>query len=265
MCTRGKRTGDIRRGGLLGALALLVVVGLGVTGAMAGETTLQRIKRTGKMVVGNSGVYPPFEFKEAGELVGYDIDLTHVIARKLGVKPEIVVVEFKGIIPALKSGRVDILISGMTYTEGRAKEMAYSESYYNTAMAIATRKDDARVSKKDDLAGKLVGAEMGSTGEREARSVKGVKEVKTYDTPMLAMRDLEIGRLDAVISTRPVIQYMISRSFPKSRIASSYNEGFVGINTRLEDQDFLQEINRILRELKQSGELQALQRKWFGQ
>ncbi len=246
-------------------LIAVLAGGLGLAAAAeAAETTLQKIQRTGKVVVGNSGVYPPFEFKEGGELVGFDIDLAHLIAKRLGAKPEFVVIEFKGIIPSLKSGRVDALITGMTYTEGRAQEMAFSDPYYDTAMAIAVKKG-AAIRRKEELRGRVVGAEMGTTGEREARSVEGVKEVKTYDTPMLAMRDLEIGRLDAVISTLPPLQYLIFRNFPGVEIAATYNKGYVGINTRKEDADLLAAINGALRELKQSGELAALGKKWFGQ
>lgn len=241
-----------------------LLLGMSVGSAVAAETTLERIKRTGKMVVGNSGVYPPFEFKEGGELVGFDIDLGNLIGRRLGVKPEFVVVEFKGIIASLKSGRVDVLISGITYTEDRAKEIAFSDPYYDTAMAIAVKKGTAAITGKADLRGRVVGAEMGTTGEREARSVEGAKEVKTYDTPMLAMRDLEIGRLDAVISTLPPLQYLIFRNFPGLDIGATYNKGFVGITTRKEDADLLAAINAALRDIKQSGEMAALHKKWFG-
>lgn len=245
-------------------LTTLLLLAMCVGSAEAAETTLEKIRRTGKMVVGNSGVYPPFEFKEGGELVGFDIDLTHLIAKRLDVKPEFVVVEFKGIIASLKSGRVDLLITGMTYTEDRAKEIAFSEPYYDTAMAIAVKKGAAGIRSKAELRGRVVGAEMGTTGEREARSVEGVKEVKTYDTPMLAMRDLEIGRLDAVISTLPPLQYLIFKNFPGLDIGATYNKGFVGITTRKEDTDLLAAINAALRDFKQSGELAALSKKWFG-
>lgn len=228
------------------------------------ETTLEKIKRTGEIVVGNSGVYPPFEFKEGGELVGFDIDLTHLIARELGVKPKFVVIDFKGIIPALKSSKVDVLITAMTYRESRAEQIAFSESYYDTATAIAVRKGRTDIQKKEDLAGKIVGVELGTTGEREARSVEGVKEIKTYDTLMLAMRDLQIGRVDAVVSTLPPLQYLMHRNYPDLEVAVTYQKGWVGINTRKEDQDLLAEINRILRKLKESGELKALHEKWFG-
>lgn len=242
----------------------VLLLGMSLGSAEAAETTLEKIKRAGKMVVGNSGVYPPFGFKEGGELVGFDVDVAHLIGKRLGAKPEFVVIEFKGIIPSLKSGRVDLLITGMTYTEDRAKEISFSDPYYDTAMAIAVKKGKAAIQSKADLRGWVVGAEMGTTGEREARSVEGVKEVKTYDTPMLAMRDLEIGRLDAVISTLPPLQYLIFKNFSGLDIGATYNKGFVGINTRKEDADLLAAINAALRDIKQSGEVAALNKKWFG-
>ncbi len=232
---------------------------------LAHADALDRIKAAGEVKIANSGVYPPFEFKEGNTLVGFDIDLSNLVARELGVKANISVVDFKGLIPALKSGKADLLISAMTHTPARAEQVAFSDSYYDTAVAIAVRDDRTNLKAKDQLADLILGAELGTTGEREARSVNGVKEVKTYDTLMLALRDLEIGRIDGIISNLPPLQYLIHKNFKRVRVTGTYDAGWVGINVSQDEKALLAEVNRILAKLKSNGELNALKVKWFGE
>lgn len=236
-----------------------------VTAETAAADSLERIKKAGIIKIVNSGVYPPFEFKEGDKLVGFDVDLAHLVARELGVKADVSVVDFKGLIPALKSGKADLLVSALTYTPARAEQVAFSDPYYETAVAIAIRNDKPVVPSKEKLGGLTVGAELGTTGEREARSVTSVKEVKTYDTLMLALRDLEIGRVDAIISNSPPLQYLIHKNFKRTKISGTYNAGWVGINARLEDKELIAEINTILKKLKSNGELKQITVKWFGE
>jgi polar amino acid transport system substrate-binding protein len=245
--------------------AFLVILTLALAApAVADEDTLARIKHDGVMHISNSGVYPPFESMENGKLVGFDIDLSNLIAADLGVKADIQVVDFKGLIPALKSGKTDMLITALTYTEERARQVAFSKPYYPTAMAITVRKSEAGIASKDALRGKKLGAEMGSTGDKEARAVPDA-DTKTYDTLMLAMKDLEIGRLDAVISTLPPVQYLIHRNFQDLKVSYRYNEGYVAIAMRPEDRRLLAAIDQALDHLKSSGKMRELEIKWFGE
>jgi len=251
---------------MLASIVVLIGV-LTFVSPVAAQDALDRIRKDGVLKIANSGVYPPFEFKEGDKLVGFDVDLAELVAREMGVKPEISVIDFKGLIPSLKSGKVDLLISAITHTPARAEQVAFSKPYYETAIAVAVRGDRmsvASVKSKDDLSGLVLGAELGTTGEREARAVKGVKEVKTYDTLMLALRDLEIGRIDAIISTLPTLQYLIHRNFKKTQVVAKYNAGWVGINVKPEETRLLDEVNRIVEKLQQSGELDNLKMKWFG-
>lgn len=268
---RGKEEGTminrVQRA-LLGRLlvvAMTVAAALSATSGSSGaETTVEKIQRRGEIVIGTSGVYPPFEYVEAGRLVGFDIDLGEMIARKLGVKANFVKIEWKGIIAALKSGRADILITAMTKTPDRAQQIAFSVPYYTTAMAVLVRKDNATIKSREDLKGRVLGAEQGSRGEVEAKSV-GAKEVKIYDSVMLAFKDLEIGRVEAVTEMLPASMYLIARQYKDLKVAASYNEGVVGVNTRLEDEALLAAINRAIEELKAEGQLDELHKKWFGE
>ena len=103
------------------ACATLIVCLFGMAVASA-ETTLQKIKRTGVMTAANTFSYPPFGFIEDGKQVGFDVDLGKEIAGRMGVKLTFEAIDFRGIIAALTSGRVDLLITGMVYTPDRATD-----------------------------------------------------------------------------------------------------------------------------------------------
>ena len=248
----------------IAAVAAAGIVALSLCSPAAAQDALERIKREGVLRVSNSGVYPPFESMEDGKLVGFDIDLSNLIAKHLGVRADIQVVDFKGLVPTLKSGKTDVLITGMTYTPERAQQLAFSKPYYPTAMAVIMRDNPKPLSTKDELQGKNIGAEMGTTGDREARSVSGAN-VKTYDTLMLAMKDLQNGRLDAVISTLPPATYLINRNFKNLKVNYRYSEGYVAIAMRPEDRTLVAAVDQALEALKSSGQLRELEIRWFGE
>ncbi|MFN6991886.1 MAG: transporter substrate-binding domain-containing protein, partial [Fervidobacterium sp.] len=111
--------------------------------------SLAEIKKRGKLLVGTEPTFPPFEFvDEKNQVVGFDIDIANELAKRLGVKVEIVNLPFDSLIPALQQGKVDIIIAGMTITEERAKVVDFSKPYFEANQAIVVRKDGKFEPKK---------------------------------------------------------------------------------------------------------------------
>jgi polar amino acid transport system substrate-binding protein len=228
----------------------------------AAQDTLEKIKKAGVMVVGTSAAYAPFEYREAGKLVGFDVDMGEEIARRMGVKIQWVEIDFKGIVAGLRSKRVDLLITALTKTPERAEQIEFSTPYYNAGVGAA-RKAGAAINKPGDLDGKVVGVQIGSSGERYVRGqLKGVKEVKSYDTILLALKDLEIGRVDAVVNPLPSIKYNM-KGLKGLETTGIWSDSDVGINTRKEDTALMAELNKQLADLKKEGFLDKLDKKWF--
>src|SRR5215472_2742545 len=123
------------------------------------ETTLEKIKRTGVMTSANTFSYPPFGFIEDGKQVGFDVDLGNEIARRMGVKLVFEAVDFRGIIAALTSGRVDVLITGMVYTPDRAERIDFSEAYFDGGVAAAFQSNKP-ITNPDDVIGRRIGVEL---------------------------------------------------------------------------------------------------------
>ncbi|PMQ00741.1 MAG: basic amino acid ABC transporter substrate-binding protein [Dictyoglomus sp. NZ13-RE01] len=228
---------------------------------------VERIKKAGVLKVGSDVAYAPFEFMEGDKPVGFDIDLAQEIANALGVKLEVINTPFDGIIAALKAKKFDIIMSAMTITEERKKEISFSKPYFDSGQIIAIRANDTSIKSEKDLKGKIVGVQLGTTGEISARKLKdslGIKEIRSYETIPEAFMDLELGRVDAVINDMPVSLYY-AKNNPKIKcIGKPFTIERYGIAMRKEDTDLLIKINLILDQLKKNGKYDEIYKKWFG-
>lgn len=228
------------------------------------QTTLDSVREAGVMTAGSSAAYPPFEYVENGELVGFDVDLAGELGKRMGVEIEFQKIDFKGIIAALQSGRVDSLITALTKTPERAERIAFSVPYYDAGIGAIVGKDSG-ITAPDDLAGKTVGVQLGSSGERYVRQDLGDKvgDIKTYDSIVLAINDLKNGRVDAVVNPLPVLSFNL-KGDPDFTTTPVWSSRVVGINTRLEDTELMAEIDKHLTAMKDDGFLDELAVKWFG-
>jgi len=232
---------------------------------------IEKIKEKGYIVVGTSADFPPFEMvDEKGEIVGLDIDIAKKIAEKLGVKLVIRDIKFEGLIPALLSGDVDLVIAGMTITEERAKAVDFSIPYFEADQAVIVLKDRTDINSVEDLAGKKIGVQEGTTGDfwvTDNLVKKGkVKEedVKRYGKFTVALLELKKGGIDAVVMDKPAAEmYVKLDNSLKVAVVIKTGEKY-GIAVKKGNKDLLDLINKVLEELIKSGEMEKLIKKWFG-
>jgi polar amino acid transport system substrate-binding protein len=229
--------------------------------------TLARARAAGVLVVGNGGAFPPFEFIENGRLAGFDVELGEELGKRMGLRIEWRVIAFAGIIAALTSARVDCLITAMTWTQERAERIAFSTPYYRSGIAAAYR-PGLNIDRPEDLAGRVVGVQVGTSGERFVRELTAnqPREIRTYNEFPLALQDLVVGRVEAVVNTQPVLRWNIARN-ARVRLGVSpvWDARDVGINTRLADTALMAEINRHLAAMQADGFLHGLDTRWFAQ
>jgi ABC-type amino acid transport substrate-binding protein len=250
---------------LLGAAAVAAAVLIGGGSGASAETTLEKIKKAGVMTAGNSGSYPPFEVMQGDKLVGFDVDMADEIGKRIGgVKVKFEVIDFKAMVAALTSSRVDTLITALTYTPERAERIAFSTPYYDAGIGALIH-PDSNIKTPEDLVGKVVGVQLGSSGDAFVREKLGtkVKELRTYDTILLAVKDLENKRVAAVVNPIPVLRYN-GRNARGLVTTPVWDRRVVGINTRKEDTDLLAEINKHIEAMQKDGTFKKLDDKWFG-
>jgi ABC-type amino acid transport substrate-binding protein len=171
---------------LLG-LALLAPVGGEAAGVLDKDVIL----------VGTEATYPPFEYRnEKNEVVGYDIDVVEAIAKHLGKKVEIVDMSFDGLIPALMTGKVDLVAAGMTNTEERRKKVNFSSVYYDIENAFVVRADDSSIMKLDDLKGKIATVQIGTAQDTFITNTGLPAEIKRFQKNDDALMEIKVGRGD---------------------------------------------------------------------
>lgn len=252
-------------------LAALVFGGTACGGAApdaGGSPTLRQIQQRGELRVGLEAGYMPFEMLDkSGELIGFDVDLARLMARKLGVKLKLVNQAWDGIIPALLTGKFDVLMGGMTITEERAQRVDFCDPYLTIGQtALLNRKSAARVKDYRDLnsAGFTVLSKLGTTGEIAARKTFPRAQIRTFELEADAAIEVRNGRADAFIYDLPFNAVM----------AAQYPDGLVHLKEpftredlawaiRQNDPAFRAWLNEFLAGLKADGTYQALYRKWF--
>jgi polar amino acid transport system substrate-binding protein len=216
------------------------------------------------LVVGTSADNNPLEFVKGGEIVGFDIDLINEIARHLGKTVKIKNMNFQGLIPALHSGDVELLIAGLSATEKRKESLDFSISYERSSMSILT-KDGFQISSLQDLQGKILGAQMGSAWYQYAAGLQ--KEftdlkIKALGNNLLLVQELALGNIDAlIVETCQVDKYKnINENFNSFELEDS--KSFLSIvfpkRSGLKD-----EVDKVISELKDNGYIAFLEEKWF--
>lgn len=237
-----------------------------LAGGNAFASTLEEIKARGQLIIGTDATYPPMEFHdEKGEIVGFDIDLGKAIAKELGVKAVFVDTAWDGIFPALDAKKFDIIMSSTSITEERLKTKAMSDPYYVTSQAIAVKKGNVSIKEPEDLVGKVVAVQIGTTGDLAVSEIEGVK-IKRFDTIDKAYMEVMNGRADAVVNDLSEVSYRM-KILPHMEIVATFREGEekYGVTLRKEDTDLLEAVNQALKKLKESGEYDEIYEKWFGE
>jgi His/Glu/Gln/Arg/opine family amino acid ABC transporter permease subunit len=227
--------------------------------------TLDDVKSSGLLAVGTDATYPPFEYADdqTREIVGFDIDLMKAIADELGVEVEFTVVPFDGIISGLNSGKYDALISAMTITPERAQAVQFSEPYYDAGQSIAVPIENETIKSIDDLTGKRIGAQLGTTGEMMAKQIPGAT-VKSFDNIGETFRDMANGNLDAIINDKPVSQRIIMARGKAKLVGPALNTERYGIAVREGEIRLKKAIDEALIELKSNGIYAKINEIWFG-
>jgi len=225
-------------------------------------TKIEKIKNTGKIVVGTSADYPPYEFhllnSKEEEIVGLDIDIAEVIAEKLGVKLEIKDITFSKLIDTLDSEEVDIVIAGLTPTEKRKKVVDFSEVYYQAIQNMLIRVEDTeKITCIADLRGKKVGTQKGSIQEDIARNKISGAEFIEKGTINELIIDLKNGDIDAIIVEKPVAESYVLRNKSLINIECKAEEDVLGsaIAVKKGNSALLNKINEILQDLKKEHKI----------
>lgn len=233
-----------------------------------GEASLlDEIKARGYMVFATDGAYPPMEFpnpENPSELIGFDIDLGKAIAEKLGVEYRVEVAEWEGLLGGLEARRFDAVMSSMNITEERQKSADFVQYLEMGQMIVVPKGNPDGIQSLDDLKGKVIAVQIGTTNEQVARGIEGAT-VKTFQNFPDALQEVAAGRADATILDEPVARYYANIEGDKYEyVGVPFETAPVGIAVPKGEDELVQAIQQALDELKQDGTYDRIYTKWFG-
>lgn len=246
------------------AAALSVSCSKGSSDSQAAGEETQAKK---KIIIASDCTWPPMEMvDENKDIVGYDIDLIKMVAEKGGFEIEIRNTAWDGIFAGLANGEYDAVISSVTITDKRKQTMDFSEPYINAGQILIVQSSTNGVTKLDDLNGKTVGAQIGTTGAIEVAKYDGIT-AKTYDEIGLAVEDLANGNIDAVVCDTPVAaNYVLQTEKYKSKLkitGEPFTDEFYGIAVKKGNSEVLDMINAGLKKVIADGKNKELETKWL--
>lgn len=220
-----------------------------------------KIKENGKLVVGLSADYAPYEFhimKDGkDQIVGFDIDIAKEIAKDMDVDLEIKEMDFGAIVQSVKSGAIDLGISGITPDEKRKEAVDFSDIYYEADQGILINKNNKDSIKGiEDLKGKKVGAQIGSIQAEIANGIEGA-DVKLLDNVNTLILELKTGKLDALIVELPVakIATEVNEELATADNSIKNSEGGSAIAIQKGNKDLVDQVNATIKKLKDDGNM----------
>ena len=210
--------------------------------------------------VGTEAQFPPFEIvDDGGNVIGFDVDLMDAIAEDKVIYQD---QDFSGLIPALQTGNIDIIASGMTIRPDREEQVDFSEPYINAGLAIAVAVANEDIQGVDDLQGKTVAVQTGSTGYFKAEELMNngtIAKIKDFPHVNEAIEEVKIGGADAMINDIPVTNAFIAAQPGVIKvIGEPLNSESYGFAVRTGNTELLEKINTGLQNVKDSGKYEEL-------
>lgn len=229
------------------------------------ESTLDRVLDRGVLVVGTEPEFPPFEStNEKGEYVGFDMDLARELAKDLGVELRIEAMAFDSLPTALSTSKIDVIISGMTATEERAKSRTFSDTYFRTRLCLLVGKD-SEIEKASDLGSKRLVVKLGTTGDINARRLFPDAQIVKFDTEGACAMEVIHGRADAFLYDQHSVERH-HRNHPEvtRALLEPLSDEPYSMAVQLGDTRFVERINRFLKDSRADGRYAAIYEKHFG-
>ena len=224
------------------------------------ETVELDLVKEGTLVMGTNAEFPPFEYKEGTGFAGIDVDLMRAIAEKMGLELEVEDMAFESLTQSF--GRIDVIAAGFTIDPTREATCDFSDTYFNATQTVIL-KADSTIATLEDLKGKKIGVQTGTTGDIYCTDDYGQENVKQFNNGPLAVAALVNGQIDCVvIDQEPAKNYVAANSGLKI-LDTAYADEDYAIAIKKGNTELLDKVNGALKELQDDGTLQAIVDKYI--
>ena len=217
----------------------------------------------GVLVMATNAEFPPYEYNDGGEIVGIDAEIAKAIAGELGMELEIEDIAFDSIIPEITSGKADMGLAGMTVTEDRKQSVDFSDTYAKASQKVIV-KEDSEIASPDDLAGKIVGVQLGTTGDIYVSDLEADgTTVERYNKGFEAVQALSQGKIDAVVIDGEPAKTFVAQTEGLKILEESFTDEEYAIAVKKGNTELLDKINGALKTLKENGTLDEIVAKYI--
>lgn len=210
------------------------------------------------LYVATEAGFAPYEYMEGDKVVGIDMDIAQAIADKMGKKLEIMNMDFDGALAAVQSGKVDFAAAGISISEERKKNMDFSDEYVDSTDVVVVNKENPLVSDVSDLNDKVIGVQQGNIADIWCTNTENVKakEVKRYTKFVQAATDLANGKIDCIVMDIYPAQEMVAANDKLSILDGEVFTDKYAIAVKKGNTELLDQINAVIKELKENGKIE---------
>lgn len=233
-----------------------IVCGLLIAVMAAGFTGCAGSADKNTLIMATNAEFPPYEYREGSSFVGIDVEIAQAIADDLGKELVIEDMAFESVIAAVQSGKADVGLAGLTVDEDRLANVNFSDSY-TTAAQVVVIKESSEVTSPDDLVGKKIGVQVGTTGAQYAGDIEDAT-VEQYNKGFEAVQALVQDKIDAVIIDREPAKVFVSQNEGLVILDEEFTVEEYAIAIAKNNTELLEEVNTSLANLKSSGKLQEV-------
>ena len=231
--------------------------------AVASDAAKLTTVTAGKLTMSTNAAFPPYEMTtDSGELEGIDIDVAAAVAEKLGLELQVDDMDFDAALLATQNGKSDIVMAGVTVTDERQKVMDFSDTYAEGIQSIIVP-EDSDIASADDLTGKAIGTQRGTTGYIYCTDDFGEDNVIAYDDGLTAVQALNNGQVDAVVIDNAPAKEFVEANPGLKILDTAYAQEDYAIGVAKGNTALLDAINGALEELQADGTLQAIVDKYI--
>ena len=217
----------------------------------------------GVLTMGTNAAFPPYEYKEGDEVVGIDAEIAQALADKLGLKLEILDMDFSSLITAIQAGKIDISLAGMTVTDERKQNVDFTDSYA-TGVQVIIVKNDSDIKSVDDLANdKIMGVQEGTTGHLYCSDDYGEEHVIAYTNGATAVQALLQDKVDCVVIDQQPAEEFVEANEGLKILDTEYVVEDYAAAVSKDNPGLTAALNQALQELKDDGTIQSILDKYI--
>ena len=226
------------------------------------DTADYKLATEGTLTMATNAYFEPWEYYDGDKIVGIDPEVAQAIADKLGLKLEIMDMDFDSIITAVSAGKADMGMAGMTVTEDRQTQVDFSDTYATGVQSVIVT-EDSDIASLDDLKGKQIGVQQGTTGDLYSTDDFGEESVQRFSKGADAVQALSTGKIDAVIIDNKPAQVFVDENEGLKLLETPYAEEEYAIAVKKGNTELLDAINASIANLKESGKLDEIVAKYI--